>query len=121
MGGAIVRPLLNVLESQRTSIGTIALAMLDVGGYEFNSSWLVKRFRQRVGGKTQGLSELARGNPRDEAWLNHPGATMRNPENNLGVCDHYARSRPGIARRGCSRSCACDSAFPLAVRNQAAI
>ena len=24
---------------------------------------------------------IGRGNPRDESWLNHPGVTLRNPEN----------------------------------------
>ncbi|CAE8728720.1 unnamed protein product, partial [Polarella glacialis] len=41
------------------------------------------------------LAEIGRGNPRDDCWLNHPGVTLKNPENVWGVYDHYARSRPG--------------------------
>ena len=27
------------------------------------------------------MKRIGRGNPRDESWLNHPGVTLRNPEN----------------------------------------
>merc|ERR1712039_648332 len=60
-----------------------------------NSSWLIYRFQYRVLGPVLVLADIGRGNPRDESWLNHPGVTIRNPDNVIGVYDHYARSRPG--------------------------
>eukprot|EP00930_Biecheleria_cincta_P070142 TRINITY_DN57792_c0_g1_i1.p1 TRINITY_DN57792_c0_g1~~TRINITY_DN57792_c0_g1_i1.p1 ORF type:complete len:833 (+),score=125.05 TRINITY_DN57792_c0_g1_i1:129-2627(+) len=93
-GAALSRPL-DVLETRRKEIGTVAIAMIDFGGPPVNSSWLVERFQHRAIEPVQVLAEIGRGNPRDDCWLNHPGVTLRNPNNVWGVYDHYARSHAG--------------------------
>eukprot|EP00444_Apocalathium_aciculiferum_P040837 CAMPEP_0183538568 /NCGR_PEP_ID=MMETSP0371-20130417/29675_1 /TAXON_ID=268820 /ORGANISM="Peridinium aciculiferum, Strain PAER-2" /LENGTH=140 /DNA_ID=CAMNT_0025739415 /DNA_START=48 /DNA_END=467 /DNA_ORIENTATION=+ len=93
--GATLALPLQTLQPVRPKIGTLAVPMMDFGGPPRNSSWLVSRFRQRVSNPVQVLAPIGRGNPNDDSWLNHPGVTLRNPENVVGVYDHYTRSRPG--------------------------
>ncbi|CAE8626392.1 unnamed protein product [Polarella glacialis] len=95
MPGATLALPLTLLEPVRREIGTVAIPMLDFGGPPRNSSWLIARFVYRAIQPVQVLAEIGRGNPRDDCWLNHPGVTLKNPENVWGVYDHYARSRPG--------------------------
>jgi len=90
----VVAPLL-AFEPERRRIGTIALPMLDFGGEPSNTSWLLGRFRHRARQPVSVVGSKSRGNPRPNSWLNHMGVTLRNPENVLGVLDHFARSRPG--------------------------
>ncbi|CAE6961452.1 unnamed protein product [Symbiodinium natans] len=87
--------ILKELERNRPEIGVVPLAMIDFGGAPWNSSILLERFQMRAQQPVQVLAEIGRGNPRDDCWLNHPGVTLRNPENVWGVLDHYARSAPG--------------------------
>merc|ERR1711879_113195 len=77
-------------------IGTLPISMVDVGGPpQQNTSLLVARFRHRAEGPVKMVADMARGNVREDSWLNHPGVALRNPENVWGGYDHYARSRPG--------------------------
>ncbi|OLQ05760.1 hypothetical protein AK812_SmicGene11011 [Symbiodinium microadriaticum] len=92
--GALGR-ILHQLDKNRHQIGTVPLAMVEFGGTPQNSSLLVERFQLRAPQPMLVLAQIGRGNPRDESWLNHPGVTLRNPENVWGVLDHYARSVPG--------------------------
>jgi len=92
---SVTAPLLS-LEPLRSKVGTVAVSMLDYGGPPQNCSLLIGRFQHRVPGPVRVLAAIGRGNPRADSWLNHPGATLKNPENVWGVYDHYARSRPGF-------------------------
>lgn len=86
---------LESFEAQRTRIGTVAVPMLDFGGPPHNTSWLLGRFRQRWPQPISIVAESQRGNPRAESWLNTMGSTLRNPNEVVGVLDHWSRSRPG--------------------------
>eukprot|EP00439_Symbiodinium_sp_Y106_P055982 s240_g7.t2 len=94
-GAGALERILHHLDKHRHQIGTVPLAMVEFGGTPRNSSLLVERFQLRAPQPMQVLAKIGRGNPRDESWLNHPGVTLRNPENVWGVLDHYARSVPG--------------------------
>lgn len=94
-GNAGIEAILGPLESERPRIGTVGIPMLDFGGTARNVSLLPGRFWHRHAEANVAVVEIARGSPWPDSWLNHPGATMKNPENIVGVYDHYARSRPG--------------------------
>jgi len=86
---------MNIIDALWEHAGTIAISMIDFGGPPLNSSWVIGRFGLRQGGPITAQVEMARGADRESSWLNHFGTVMVNPDNVLGLLDHWSRSRPG--------------------------